>query len=740
MVLAIRKGAALAAIGLTLGLSSTWAATERPLPRTAGGQPVRNADGSHRNYWREQLKPPAAAATSAAAGATAASPPALALARARRADWGFAAFGSGIGLSGIAVASVNGVTEVYTGGSTSTFGADNYWYALRYDKAKGALSQVQASEYFPQGIVRIGVAGMGGKRMPQIVVAAADGTLARYDQRTKELVSSAAGPCSSRSGLQAFTLTDLDGDGADEWLSVCGDQTLVVNGPDSAGWSLPGVGGTEIVVGQMDDDAALEIATTSGRVIDAGTHAVQWVRPEGFGAHLQVADIDGDGRGELIAADSWYYVWSYDVDKQLPKWSLRTSLDIGAILMADLDGDGRKELLVGDGQWGSVHAYDAATLQEKGSIANPEHGVTQIVAVDLTGDGKPEILFGAGATSTGSDHLYIADWAQRKITWQNEDLSGGPFIGPAVGDLDGDGVPEIVVVSFQSESGYDSGRIVVIDSRSLAVRAISPGVAGGGNGWTGVHDLKLRDIDGDGRPEIVVATDWLYDGVIEAYKFSAQNQFALAWTNKTRPSSEFTAVEVADVDGDGKPEVVGAAGGLLYAYDQASGAEKWRTLLSMQASASELLVGDFDSDGAMELAALKPGGNVYVFSGKTRELEALVPVSGTSLSAATGTTGLQMLVGGADGKVSVRAFDGIGYPELSSAQLASTRLDGVSVLGSGAWWAGAGGSLQRYAGGLKTLTTAGYGQGFGHRVVELAGKRWVFSAGGFGVHGFQVAP
>jgi len=732
----MRAATCLAGASLCMVMGA-WAA-QPGVPTNAAGEPVRNPDGTTRNYSRHELS---------ATGVPAAKRERSAPARPSRGDgvlhdWGYAAFGWGIGLTGV-VSAVNGrSTEVYLGGNGS------YWQALAWDARKRQFDQVSVSEAMSAPIVRIALAKTAGGKQ-QIVVGLGDGTVKRYDQRSKRLASSKAGSCAARGGLTALATADFNVDGVDELVSLCADQTLVVEGNGYAGWSLAGVGGTEIAVGQMDDDAALEIATTSGRVVDSATRAVQWFYASGFGPHLQVGDIDGDGREELIASQSWGAVWAFDVERQLPKWSLATPQDIGAIRLADIDGDGTKELLVGDGQWGSIRAYDPLTLQLKGTMQNPEHGVTQIAVVDLDGDGKPELLWGAGASSSGPDYLYVVNWATKQIVWQNIDLTG-PFIGPVIGDLDGDGEPEIVFASTMSESGYRSGRIIVIDGKTLKVRAISPGVADLIYAWTGIHDIQLRDLDGDGRLEIVVGTDYLYDGLIEAYSFWPDNRFTLRWRNATRPSgAPFMAIDVADVDGDGVPEVLGGVGWehtgqqgtFIYAYDIVTGAEKWRTPFTIGGSATGIVLGDFDGDGVTEIVTSN-GNDGWVFSGATRVAEAqIVGVAASSLTRQA-TSGLaRIVVGRTDGKASVRAFDGAGYPEVQSVNFGTNaRVDGITVADDATWWVGSAGVLRRFDGATKLFETAAYGATMGRQTAWLPGAPdKVFACGSAGCYRFPVS-
>lgn len=731
----VRVAVALATLSLAWWVSAASPPSRAPV--NAAGQPLLSVDGTRIKYRKEDLKraPPAqrVLGESQTAGGLA--------------TWGYAAYGSGIGLSGLVAGTVGIDREIYAAGSTTTFGVNDHWYALRWNRAAARFDQVYVSDHVPQGIRQMVLVRMNGLTN-HLVVGLSDGTLRRYDQQAKALVSTGPGPCSTRWGLRALAAADFDQNGSDELVHLCNDETLVVEGPGYAGWSLAGVGGSEIAVGQMDNDPALEIATTSGRVVDSTLHAVQWTWPQGFGLHLQAADIDGDGRDEIVASDEWYWIYAYDVDRQLPKWSLRAELDIGALQLADLDGDGTKELLVGDGQWGSVHVYRTSNQQLLGSVDNPDHGVTRIAVVDLDGDDKPELIWGAGHTSSAADHLLVGDWPTRSVRWKSLDLVG-PFLGPVLGDLDGDGVLEVVIASRESDAEYAGGRIVVFDSRTMSVRAVSDSVVE----WSshaGVRDLKLRDVNGDGRLDVLIATDEILDGVLEAYSLSRGNLMTRVWRNSVSlRNTPFRAVEFGDVDGDGQAEVLGGVGHILagqenygvYAYDAATGAEKWHTK-NVGGDILTLLLGDYDGDGVVEIAAAVADRGVYIFSGVTHQLKAFIEAPGvSSLTRLDAYSIPRLLIGESNGRAHVHAFDGGQlYPEVQSLQLGTARIDGITVGTNRSWWVASGGTLSRYAGTSKLFESASYGTGFGRQVESIGFRGAVFSAGLYGLHRVELTP
>ena len=654
----------------------------------------------------------------------------------------YSAFGSGIGLSNIVVADNAGQTEVLVGGSTSTFGPDNYWHALSYAPAAGTYKDVFVSPYLAAGIARIELGEVDANPGQEILVARDDGRIEVYALADKAWIRQIV---TASTGLKGLEVVDLDGGGADEIVVTTTSNLYVYSAAGTLLWQAPGVGGYDVVAGQMDADGALEIAVTSGKVVDAATHAVQWTWGAGFGARLETADIDSDGKQELIAADPWYFVWAFDVDTQLPKWSISTPQDVGAIHVTDIDGDGVQEVLIGDGQWGDVKAYDAVTQALEWSIDNPEHGVTDIAVADVDADGATELLWGAGATSTGVDRLYVVDWTTEQFEWQNIHLDG-PFVGPEKADLDGDGVPEIVAASWESDSGYSSSRILVFDEL-FNLRAISPPIVGN-FAWTGLHDLRLRDVDGDGSAEILVAADHLYDGVIEVYGFDASNSFTLKWTNATRPSgAPFHSVEVADVDGDGALEIVGgggrehtgALGVFIYVYDYATAAEEWHSLQmgGYWDKITGLQVGNTDLDGSLEIVGMVYGGDTYVFDGTSKQLQAIVFGTGSALKLA-GAAPEKIVLGNAGGAIEAYRYEQGSYPQIWQHDYGAGPVDGFG-LGSGELWLGTGGTLRRVTRPGATLwQSATYGTTFGARTLGEPMSGRFLSAGSYCIVDFEV--
>ena len=178
------------------------------------------------------------------------------------------------------------------------------------------------------------------------------------------------------------------------------------------------------------------------------------------------------------------------------------------------------------------------------------------------------------------------------------------------GDVDDDGEMEIVAISFESNSGYDDGVVHVFDATSYELEWQSGEELFGNFAWTGVHDVAVIDIDGDGASEIVVATDELYDGALYLIDGTTRQVEAQYLYDDGSP---LYALTLADMDGDGRPEIIagggkehtGSPGTFVYVIDGSTGAVLWQTVSLSDGwnDTYALDVVDLDGDGIKDIVA-----------------------------------------------------------------------------------------------------------------------------------------
>lgn len=621
------EGRILFAAGLLLASFASRAAVEqsqssqaprvRPVATDAAGRPLTDERGGRIIYTEAPEAGPIVGKPSRASTVSASSKQthiprmeATGISPSYLAQWRTTSFGSGIGATGFypVDADSDGDLDIVLGGSSSVYGGNSVWSVLSFNAGNGQYEIAYQSTPgtsdpygYSLGISALRVINSG--TTPYVWLGLSDGSVEVVNLLTRETVQ-ALHPSSN--SVTDFAVGDADNDGTDDVAVVTSTQTFLYNPQTLNLERTLAYGGGRVALGNVDDDAEFELVYTTGNVIevDGATVTLEWSSSISFGNRIALADIDADGREELVSADSWYLIRAWDLEAHSLKWSINADLDIAALRLIDVSGDATPEIVYGDGQWGEIHVIDAVTRTELWNIPNPEHGVTDIAVFDADGDGAREIMWGAGWTSSGPDFMYVHDLAgTRALEWRSEDYSG-PYSAVDIGDVDADGELELVVASYESSSGYADGVIMVFDATTNELEWRSGGGLFHGSAWTGVHDLKLLNIDADPQLEIVVGTDRLYDGalyVIDGLTHLQQSETLYD------DGSPLNVLDAADLTGDGVPEVVagntvahsGSPGVFLYALDPTTGAEIWKSaaLSSGFGSVTDILVSDVGVPG-----------------------------------------------------------------------------------------------------------------------------------------------
>lgn len=229
-----------------------------------------------------------------------------------------------------------------------------------------------------------------------------------------------------------------------------------------------------------------------------------------------------------------------------------------------------------------------------------------LAARDLDGDGHGEliVLVPSGLVAViGSDGSRAPGWPR---TFEDLPQPAWPVGEPGFGDLDGDGATEVVVCVAAGPDQRAHFLALRRDGSDLPGWPIQPVVPGPGQAVCTLSGMQVVDLDGDGRAEVVRA---LRGGMVVAY--SGDGQPLPGWPVQFGPDPLGRRREINadlarfDADRDGRPEIAFVESGASPRLGVVSGAGRFLPRFPRQiAEVTDRhapAAGDVDGDGAAEL-------------------------------------------------------------------------------------------------------------------------------------------
>jgi hypothetical protein len=251
------------------------------------------------------------------------------------------------------------------------------------------------------------------------------------------------------------------------------------------------------------------------------------------------------------------------------------------ISIADLNGDGKPDLIMvnytgdnsGDGSVSVLLGNGSGTFGKPVVYDSGGGGPTAIVVVDLNHDGKPDlIVVNQGCPTTGSDCLGVLlnngnGSFQPVVVYASGGsalASGGTTVSPVVvGDLNGDGKPDLVVLSQGGGSNGDGVVGVLIGNGDGTFKPVVTYDSGGYYS----NSIAMADLNGDGKLDVAVmdcapagstSCSGSEDESVGILLGKGDGTFKPVTTYDTGGAGSIspTPVMIADVNGDGKPDLL----------------------------------------------------------------------------------------------------------------------------------------------------------------------------------------
>jgi Bacterial Ig-like domain (group 3)/FG-GAP-like repeat/FG-GAP repeat len=295
------------------------------------------------------------------------------------------------------------------------------------------------------------------------------------------------------------------------------------------------------------------------------TNAITYNLDAIYGQSVAVADLNGDGHPDLVVAGSCQdnpcighvsvLLANGDGSFQSPMTYSLLGIPGLSVAVGDINGDGNPDLVVAGG-------WEFAVLlgNGNGTFQPPEYSIpatdwyaTEVSIADLNRDGKPDVVFSCTALSQA--------WAMEVLlangdgTFQTAAMYDTGVNSPwkvTIADVNGDGYPDAIMPGIGRDSFGAVG--VLLGNGDGTFRPAVTYHTSSNSGVSGsATSAAVADVNGDGKPDIVASNPKTLGVLLGNGDGSFQTPADYA-------GGFPYSIAAADLNGDGKPDIVGGGG------------------------------------------------------------------------------------------------------------------------------------------------------------------------------------
>ena len=281
-----------------------------------------------------------------------------------------------------------------------------------------------------------------------------------------------------------------------------------------------------------------------------------------------IADLDKDGYLDISLTKSFatpeLFAWKRNgayvsgFPKSLSPGNLQNSGSIEISAAGDVDGDSYPELVFGDenGQL-FVFKHNGQMVTGTPIMLGGTKETSTPALVDLDGDGILEIIITSCERDSPNDdaQLHVFKWTGTGFGNFNSNFPVsflyGSDAGPVAGDINDDGIMEIVYIESGRQSDSTIAKMQVIDVSGKPLNGFPIEIA-----YTSVGSTPaLYDLDKDGKLEIIIRIKPIKTEINGIYAYNYEGELLEHFPFPIESGHPFAGPAIADMDGDGNVEI-----------------------------------------------------------------------------------------------------------------------------------------------------------------------------------------